>query len=321
MMPTITQLQYAAAVDQCRHFGRAAALCNVSQPTLSAQLQKLENELGFPLFDRRKQPILPTEEGKPILEQVRVVLNEVRRLGMLAEQSGDEISGEFRLGVIPTVAPFLLPLFLDHFTALCPRVELFVEELPTDKIIEQLDRDQLHAGIAATPLGLTRIEEEPIYYEPMRVYAATGHAITGMKQVDEKSLEPKGLWLLSEEHCLREQVIVVCGSGDQRGCYPSVHMKGGSLDTVVELVSGGNGYTVLPLLAADALARRRFEGAIVPFTPPVPAREVSLVHRRGHLKRGIGQALRNAIDDRLPKGLLRRKGQGIHVLSLMGQFR
>lgn len=320
-MPTITQLQYAVAVDQCRHFGRAAALSNVSQPTLSAQLQKLEEELGVPLFDRRKQPILPTEEGKPILEQARVVLNEVRRLETLARKNGDEISGEFRLGVIPTIAPFLLPLFLDHFTHQCPRVELFVEELPTGKIIDLLDRDQLHAAIVATPLGLTRIEEEPLYYEPMRVYAGNQHPIARTKEVREGSLDLEGLWLLSEEHCLREQVIVVCGSGDQRGCYPSVHMKGGSLDTVVELVSQGNGYTVLPLMAAEALARRRFEGKIVKFAPPVPAREISLIYRRGHLKRGIGRALRKAIEERLPKGVMREQTPGIHALSLMGQFR
>jgi len=320
-MPTITQLEYVVAVDQCRHFGRAAAMANVSQPTLSAQLQKLEDELGMPLFDRRKQPILPTEEGKNIIEQARVILNEVRRLETMADRESDDLAGEFHLGVIPTVAPFLLPLFLDRFSQSYPRVELYVEELPTDRLIDELDRDTLHAGILATPLGLTRIEEEPLYYETLQVYVGRSHRIASQRRVSRRMLKPEGLWLLSEEHCLREQVIVACGSGDQKGCFPSVHLKGGSLETVVELVSGAQGYTVLPSMAADAISKRGYEGVIVEFSSPVPAREVSLVHRRGHLKRGIERALRNTIDACLPPDLIRTKNKKLNVLSLMGQFK
>lgn len=320
-MPTITQLEYVVAVDQCRHFGRAATLCHVSQPTLSTQLQKLEDELGVPLFDRRKQPVLPTEEGAPIIEQAKVVLNEVRRLETMADRKDDDMGGEFRLGVIPTVAPYLVPLFLEDFTTRYPKVELFLEELPTGKIIEGLDRDRLHAGIVATPLGLTRIEEQPLYYEPLEVYVGTGHRYAAMKTISEKALKAEGLWLLSEEHCLREQVIVVCGSGDQRGSFPSVHMKGGSLDTVIELVSRGKGYTVLPLMAAESVERRKFEGVVVPFRSPVPAREISLVHRRGHLKQGIERILKSAIDAHVPASLPRRKTAALRLLSLMGQFR
>ncbi len=320
-VPTITQLEYVVAVDQCRHFGRAAVLCNVSQPTLSAQLQKLEDELGVPLFDRRRQPVLPTDEGKPIIEQAKVVLNEVQRMEMLADSNTGDLEGEFKLAVIPTIAPYLIPLFLDDFTERYPKVELFLEELPTEKIIEGLDRDRLHAGIVATPLGLTRIEEDPLYYEPLQVYVGKGHRFAKLKKVSEKMLKAEGLWLLSEEHCLREQVIIICGSGDQRGCFPSVHLKGSSLDTVVELVSKGLGYTVLPLMIAESMARRKFEGIVVPITSPAPAREVSLVHRRGDLKRGIERALKTTIDAHLPAVLARRRSGEFHVLSLMGQFR
>jgi LysR family hydrogen peroxide-inducible transcriptional activator len=320
-MPTITQLEYVVAVDQCRHFGRAAAMANVSQPTLSAQLQKLEDELGVPLFDRRKQPILPTEEGKALIEQARIILNEVRRLEVLANREADDLSGEFRLGVIPTVAPFLLPLFLEGFARHYPRVELFVDELRTDRIIEELDRDGLDAGILATPLGLTRIEEEPLYYETLQIYVGKDHRFASQRKVSRRMLKPEGLWLLSEEHCLREQVIVVCGSGDQKGCFPSVHLKGGSLETVVEIVSSGHGYTVLPSMAADSVSKRGFPGVVVTFDSPVPAREVSLVHRRGQLKRGIERALRETIEASLPSSLLRKKSRDLNVLSLMGQFK
>jgi LysR family hydrogen peroxide-inducible transcriptional activator len=320
-MPTLTQLEYVLAVDRCRHFGRAAAMANVSQPTLSAQLQKVEDELGVPLFDRGKKPILPTEEGKALIEQARVILNEVRRLEVLAKREADDLSGEFRLGVIPTVAPFLLPLFLDRFSGLFPRVELFVEELPTDRVIEELDRDRLHAGILATPLGLTRFEEGPLYYEPLQLYVGTGHRFAKERKVSRDLLSAEGLWLLSEEHCLREQVIVVCGSGDQKGCFPSVHLKGGSLETVVEIVSRGHGYTVLPSMAADSISRRGYRGVVVNLDSPVPAREVSLVHRRGHLKRGIERALRETIEECLPPNLQRKKSPRLNVLSLMGQFK
>lgn len=320
-MPTITQLAYVVAVDQCRHFGRAAAIANVSQPTLSAQLRKLEDELGVPLFDRRKHPILPTEEGKDLIEQARTILTEVRRLEAMADRQSDDLAGEFRLGVIPTVAPFLLPLVLDRFSRSYPRVELYVEEIPTDRLIDELDRDTLQAGILATPLGLTRIEEEPLYYETLQVYVGRHHRLASEDRVSRRMLKPEGLWLLSEEHCLREQVIVACGTGDQKGCFPSVHLKGGSLETVVGLVSRGQGYTVLPSTAADAMSRRGFEGVTVEFRSPMPAREVSLVHRRGHLKRGIERALRTTIDACLPPGLVRRRSKALNVLSLMGQFK
>jgi LysR family hydrogen peroxide-inducible transcriptional activator len=212
-------------------------------------------------------------------------------------------------------------LFLERFSGLYPRVELFVEELPTDRIIEELDRDRLDAGILATPLGLTRIEEEPLYYETLQVYVGKGHRFASQRSVSRRMLKPEGLWLLSEEHCLREQVIVVCGSGDQKGCFPSVHLKGGSLETVVEIVSRGHGYTVLPSMAADSVSRRGYQGVVVTLESPVPAREVSLVDRRGHLKRGIKRALRETIEASLPSNLPRKKTSDLKVLSLMGQFK
>lgn len=320
-MPTITQLQYVVALDQCRHFGRAASLCHVSQPTLSAQLRKLEAELGVALFDRSKQPVLPTEEGRAIIEQAAIVLNEVRRLELLARHEGEGLEGEFKVGIIPTIAPYLVSLFLDPFTRVYPKVELHIEELPTARIIESLDRDRLHAGILATPLGLRRIEEEPLYYEPLDLYVGRDSPMAALGSIREKDITPDGLWLLSEEHCLREQVIVVCGSGDQHGCFPSVHMKGGSLETVVELVSRGRGYTLLPRMAAESIVRRKFEGVVLQIAEPAPAREVSLVHRRGSLKQRIVEALRATIDQEVPSSLPRRKSRRIRVLSLMGQFR
>jgi LysR family hydrogen peroxide-inducible transcriptional activator len=321
-MASITQLEYVVALDQCRHFGRAAFQCHVSQPTLSAQLRKLEEELGVVLFDRNKQPILPTEDGKAFIEQAKVVLTEFKRFSLLGNRSADELSGEFRLAVIPTIAPYLMPLFLGKFTKRYPRIELAIEEMSTERIIEALDKDQIDAGILATPLGLSRVEEEVLFYEPFFLYAGPGHPLLKAARISESMLNPSELWLPSEEHCLRQQVVDVCGSnGDRGGCFPSVHLKGGSIETLVEMVSKGQGYTLLPQLAADSVARRKFEGRVLPIAKPAPAREVSLVHRRGHLKQSMMRLLREGIESSLPKTLPREKSKAFRVIELVGFFK
>jgi LysR family hydrogen peroxide-inducible transcriptional activator len=320
-MASITQLEYVVALDQFRHFGRAASHCNVSQPTLSAQLRKLEDELGVVLFDRNKQPILPTEDGKAFIEQAKVVLTEFRRFSLLGNRRVDELSGEFRLAIIPTIAPYLMPLFLEKFTGRYPKIELVIEELSTERIIEALDRDHIDAGVLATPLGLSRIEEEPLYYEPFFLYVGSNHPLSSARSISENKLDSRELWLPSEEHCLRKQVIDVCGNGDRSGCFPSVHLKGGSIETLVEMVSKGQGYTLLPQLAAQAVAKRKFEGAIVRISPPTPAREVSVVHRRGHLKQSMMKLLRTTIESGLPKDLPRQKPASFRILELAGYFK
>jgi len=320
-MASITQLEYVVALDQCRHFGRAALQCHVSQPTLSAQLRKLEDELGVVLFDRNKQPILPTEDGKAFIEQAKVVLTEFKRFSLLGNRSADELSGEFRLGVIPTIAPYLMPLFLGKFTTRYPRIELAIEEMSTERILEALDKDQIDAGILATPLGLSRVEEEPLFYEPFFLYVGPGHPFVKSNKVAESMLDPSELWLPSEEHCLRQQVVDVCGGGERGGCFPSVHLKGGSIETLVEMVSRGQGYTLLPQLAAESVARRKFEGKVLPITRPAPAREVSLVHRRGHLKQSMLRLLKVSVEAALPRDLPREKSRSFRVVELVGHFR
>lgn len=296
-------------------------MCHVSQPTLSTQLHKLEEEIGVVLFDRNKQPILPTEEGKAFIEQAKVVLTEFKRFSLLANRSPDDLSGELRVAIIPTVAPYLMPLFLADFSRRYPNIELTIEELPTERIIEELDKEQLDCAILATPLGLSRIEEEPLYYEPFFVYARSGHPFAKKEKIPESLLKREELWLLSEEHCLRQQVIDICGSKDRGGCFPSVHLKGGSIETVIEMVSKGQGYTLLPQLAAEALMRRKSGGAVIPIARPTPAREISMVHRRGHLKQTMIRLLKERIGSSLPKGLPREKSRALRVLGLEGSFK
>lgn len=323
-MATLTQLEYVVAVDQCRHFGRAAALCHVSQPTLSTQLQKLEQELGVVLFDRNKQPVLPTEEGRPFIEQAKVTLTEFRRFAQLAHRDSAELSGTLKLAVIPSVSPYLMPRVLEAFGRTCRNIQLYLEELPTRQIVEALDKELIDAAILATPLGLTRVQEVPLYYEPFFLYAAPGHAFGKMPRVPEHLLSTEELWLPSEEHCLRDQAIAACGGGAtaKGGCLPSVHLRGGSLETVIELVSQGRsrGYTILPQLAAEAVARRKFEGSLLELARPSPAREISLAFRRGHLKQSLLKQLQATVEQTLPRTLPREKSKAFRVLSLAGHL-
>lgn len=315
-MPSLTQLQYVVAVDQCRHFGRAAEMCHVSQPTLSAQLAKLEDELGVVLFDRNKQPILPTEEGVAFIEQAKVIMNESRRLEQMAKKNADKPQGELRLAIIPTIAPYLTPILLDQFVVRYPDIRLIIEELSTEKIIETLDRDLIDAGILATPLEITRVEEEPLYYEPFYLYVSEKHPLSKLNKVSENALSASEIWLLTEEHCLRDQIIDICHNKKKNPTNTNFQLKSHSLETLIELVAKGYGYTLLPKMAADLVQKRKLSGRIVEFSGPQPTREVSLVHRRGHLKQSLLRTLRDAIRAHAPRGLPRERAKSFRVIGV-----
>lgn len=320
-MASLTQLEYIIALDQTRNFGRAAELCNVSQPTLSSQIQKLEDELNLVLFDRNKQPTIPTEHGEEIIEQARVILNEYKRLVLMAQKKTESFEGEFRLGIIPTVAPYVVPALIRDFNKMYPRVGLTVEELSTSEIIENLDRETIDAALLATPLGLSRIEEDPVYYEPFYLFVSDEHDYSKMSKVPENLLNAEELWVPSEEHCLRQQALAVCKTKyNDGGGYPGIHLKRGSLETIVEIVEMGKGYTLLPQMAADLAKSRQYKGKVIELAKPAPAREISLVYRRGHLKQGILKALRLTLESSLPKDVIREKSKSFRVIGLENQF-
>jgi LysR family hydrogen peroxide-inducible transcriptional activator len=314
-MPSITQLEYLIAVDRLRHFGKAAKACNVSQPTLSMQLHKLEEEYGVLFFDRSKQPILPTSEGVLMIEQAKSIIREVGKLNHIGKQSLDKPMGDFRLAVIPTIAPYLLPLFLESFSKHFPDVKLSIEELTTQNIIEALDNDGIDAGILATPLLVENLVEEPLFYEPFWVLMNSEHPMAKLNHVSEDKLDAKDIWLLSEGHCMRNQIIRICSLRGKLGIFPNVKLESGSLETLVHLVEQGHGYTLLPHLAMKAT--RFAKGAILkPFSKPTPSREVSLVYRRTQYKQQILKALATEIRASLPKDLPLEKSKGIEVVSL-----
>jgi LysR family hydrogen peroxide-inducible transcriptional activator len=315
-MPTITQLEYLVAVDRTRHFGRAAKECHVSQPALSAQIQKLEEELGVVVFDRKKKPVLPTPEGERILELARSVLREHAKLLHLAQSEGDEPTGGFKIGIIPTLAPYVLPLFVDAFAKEYPAVDLHIDELKTEEIILALREDRIDAGLLATPLGEKGLRERPLFYEPFYAYCAPGHPLLKRKKLRETDLEPHGLWLLQDGHCLRNQVVNFCSANNATQTYDNVHFESGNLETLRYLVHSGEGYTLLPHLMVLQLPKSEREKYVRPFVRPVPTREVSLVFRRDQFKQRIQRALFDCIRERIPDGLFDKESANMQVLDI-----
>lgn len=307
---TIIQLSYVAAVARTRNFGLAAKTCFVSQPTLSMQIQKLEEELGVILFDRSKRPVEPTAIGRGIVRQARVVLQEVRRIEEMIGEERGEVSGEFRLGIIPTLAPYLLPLFLESFTKTYPGVNLIIEELQTRQIIERLADDSIDAGILVTPLNCRGIIERPLFYEPFVVYLAPGHAYRSLTKVSENDLSLNDIWLLNEGHCFRDQAIELCKKVRDRGFgNKNPVFESGNLETLKRLVDKKFGYTLLPYLAIADMPESRRERRIRLFKAPVPTREVSVVYSRAFLKKRTIDALASAIVSSVPAALRRRPGK------------
>lgn len=317
-MPTWIQLQYALAVDKHRHFGKASQACRVTQPTLSQQLQKLEDELGVILFDRMKKPILPTPEGERFLEQARVVMREQEKLLDIAKLSNTgAVSGDFRLAVIPTVASDLLPLILKPFATAFPHVRLFIEEMKTETILEELAGDRLDSAILATPIEGMDFKIHPLYYEPFFAYFSSGHKLLKQTSISRSDLNASEMWLLQDGHCFKDQVVNFCalpGAGDV--ALGNIRFQSGSLDTLKRLVQNSSGYTMIPALMAAGLRKPERDAHVRPFRHPVPVREISLIYRRDHWKLGIIRAIEDTVRKNLPDDIHEKPVKGERVLEV-----
>lgn len=316
-MPSLTQLEYLVAVADLRHFGKAAFACHVSQPTLSQQVQKVEEDLGILIFDRSRKPVMATREGEAFLEQARLILREHKRLFEIAKSHSDEVAGEFRLAVIPTVAATLIPSFVAHFARKYPQAELFIEELTTEAILEELKRDRLDAGILATPLPEHGFEEMPLYYEPFKLYLSKGHPLLAKAACSKQDLEGDGLWLLRDGHCFKDQVLRYCAIDPAAAPqFHNIHFQSGSLDTLRRLVQEGHGYTLIPAFMTAFMSKSEIENHVRPFRNPEPAREISLVSRRKHWKTNLVKALRTSITANLPKEAKETKKERLELLDV-----
>lgn len=302
---TLTQLSYIVAVDVHRHFATAAEHSHVTQPTLSMQIHKLEEELGVIIFDRSRQPVVPTEIGAKVITQARTVLREAGRMRDILNEAGDRLSGDFRVGIIPTVAPYLLPLFIRSFAERYPQVNLIIEELQTQPILRRLRNDTLDAGILATPLHTQGIVEEVLYYEPFVAYVSRSHPLFGKKKVTPPDLSGRNIWLLSEGHCFREQALRICGERRETE-LSHVRFESGNLETLKRLVEQNDGMTLLPWLAVQDLSDAH-RALVRPFSRQVPTREISIVYNRAYLKRSLIEAFAGAIRSVLPEEMTNRK--------------
>ena len=299
-VPSITQLQYILAIHKHGHFGRAAAELRVSQPTLSSQVQKAEAELGVTIFDRQSKPIALTDHGRKLIELARAVVSAHENLISAAGGGLSEPAGPFTLGVIPTLAPYVLPWFLRDFAKEYPAVELSIQERPTDDILVEVAVNRMDGAILATPLGEASLQERVLFYDPFYLYANAEEALLEKDAVDISDIESRKLWLLEDGHCFRSQVINLCGI-HERSLLGSVHFAGGSFETLRHLIDASGGYTLFPETYARTLGRGPRQRQIRPFEHRVPTREVSLVHHRRSWKLDILDALATLVIRNMPR--------------------
>ncbi|QLG44025.1 hydrogen peroxide-inducible genes activator [Costertonia aggregata] len=290
---TITQLQYVLAVAEYQNFTLAAEKSFVTQPTLSMQVQKLEDELDVLIFDRGKKPISITEVGKKIVAQAKNIVNEANRIKDIVDQEKGYIGGEFTLGIIPTVMPTLLPMFLKAFIQKYPKVNLIIKEQNTDSLIRNIQDGHLDAAIAATPLEIEFIKERPLYYEPFVGYVPKNHRLSKAEKLNPSDLEISDILLLKDGHCFRDGVINLCNMPKDMKTE-HFQLQSGSFETLVNLADEDLGMTLLPYLNTLELDDSKKKN-LRHFNNPSPAREVSLIYHKSELKIQITEALRDVI--------------------------
>lgn len=303
---TLQQLEYVVALDNHRRFSAAAEECHVAQPSLSAALQKLEEELGVKLFDRSKQPITPTELGIPFIQQARRVLREAEALRLLVSEYCETLSGEFRLGIIPTLAPYLLPLFLKDFSEKYPEIKLHVHERTTENLLSLLRRERLDAILLATPLDEERLVKDCLFYEEFVAYAPHEASILKKRYLLTEDIDPERLVLLEEGHCMRNQVVNLCALQKAQSGWSNIAYEAGSLETLRRLVENHSGITILPQLAMLDLNEDQMQFVRF-FQAPAPVREISLLTTSHFNKRRILAALKESILSNLPAVLREEK--------------
>jgi LysR family hydrogen peroxide-inducible transcriptional activator len=289
---TITQLKYCIAVAEYRNFTTAAQHVYVTQPTLSMQIQKLEQELDLKIFDRTQKPIGLTAVGEKIIQQAHLIVAESDRIQDVIQQEKGVIGGNFKLGIIPTVMSTLLPLFLQTVLKAYPKLILEIEEMPTQQIIENLEKGTLDAGVAATPLDYDHILEKPLYYEPFMVYAPTHSKLNKEKSIIADMLKNEQILLLQDGHCFRNSALNICKIKHEVPL--PFEIKSGSFETLVQLAEEGLGITLLPYLQARKLSDRQ-QVNLKSFKTPEPAREVSMIYHQRKLKLHIVEALHDKI--------------------------
>jgi LysR family hydrogen peroxide-inducible transcriptional activator len=291
---TITQLEYIVALADLKSFSKAADFCCVTQPSLSMQVQKLEDELNVSLFNRKSKPLAPTLYGEDIIRQARVILKETQTLMALSKGWGNQVSGSLSIGIIPTIAPYLVPKFLAKFQRKYPELSISIAETTTENIKKELKEGKIHIGILVTPMN-DQLIEKPLFYEELYLYSNYKNE---KNQIVEEILTDQ-LWLLEEGHCLSNQVASICNLKSNLSHLSKISYQTGSLETIVRLVEDSEGQTIIPQMLVDYL-EPSYKSKVFSFKEPVPVREVSLVYSPSYARKAIIKALEEEILNVIP---------------------
>ncbi len=299
----IQQLEYIVAVDNHRHFSKAAEASFVTQPTLSMMIQKLEDELGVRIFDRTQTPIEPTDVGRKVIDQARASLTQIYQIKEIVEEEKGMIKGVFRLAIIPTVSPYLLPKLMQIHHEQNSDIRLVISEMTTNQILSNLAKGQIDGGILATPLRDERMKERPIYYEKFIAYVSPNerflHAKTSLEEADLKGAK---LWLLDEVHCFRTQILNLCNLKYKSLTNSAFTYEAGSIETLINIVDNNNGITIIPEMALDHLTENQKLNVRF-FEKSSPVREISLITRKDFIRERLIEIIEEEIKMSVPASL------------------
>ena len=302
---TLIQLEYIIALDALKHFAKAAAQCHITQPSLSMQVQKLEEELDVQIFIRTS-PVTTTETGQIIIEQAKKILSEAQTMQQLIHQKKNIVAGTLKIGIIPTLAPYLLPQFIQAFIKQYPQVHISLHELTTEHIVRQLKNGTLDAGILATPLNIAELKEMFLFNEEFVAYISRKDKLFTKKYLLPGDIDVHRMWLLEEGHCLRNQVLNLCALQKDSSIEKHFDYAAGSIETLKRFVDKNGGITLLPELATYDMTKAK-KNMLRYFKSPAPVREISLVTVKTFSKTRLIQILKETILENLPQQLVQKK--------------
>ena len=296
---TLQQLEYIVALDKFRHFIRAAEFCNVTQSTLSSMTQKLEDELDIIIFDRTRHPIFPTEMGQKVISQARIVLADAEKIKEMILTEQQQEKGKVSIGVIPTVAPYILPKLFNILKKDYPKISVKASEAMTSTLVRKLELSEIDMALMATPIENENLFEIPVYYEKFLAYISPEEAISSLKEIDADKMPTEHMWLLQEGHCLRNQVLNICNrKSENRTIY-----EAGSIDTLIKIVDTNGGYTIIPELHKSFLSSLQLS-RIRKIINPEPVREISLVIRKDYVKERLLNIISESIQKIIPEPMI-----------------
>ncbi len=305
----IQQLEYIVAVDNHRHFSKAAESSFVTQPTLSMMIQKLEDELGVRIFDRTQTPIEPTDVGRKVIDQARASLAQIYQIKEIVEEEKGIIKGVFRLAIIPTVSPYLLPKLMQRHREHNSNIRLVISEMTTNQILSNLAKGQIDGGVLATPLHDERMKERPVYYEKFLAYVSPNERFLHAKSsLEESDLKGAKLWLLDEVHCFRTQILNLCNLKTKTITNSAFTYEAGSIETLINIVDNNNGITIIPEMALDHLTEKQKLNVRF-FENSSPVREISLITRKDFIRERLIEIIEEEIKNSVPASLQNKELQ------------